>query len=803
MTSFVTPNLPELLAPAGTREAFLAAIAAGADGVYLGLDRFNARRGAHNFTLDELPDLCVIAHENNTKVYLTVNVVFTAAEMNDAFDMVVAAWDAGIDAVIVQDLGLIEALHTQVPYIRVHASTQMNIHDAQGIRVLAELGVKRVTLARELSLNELAVLAAVAHDLSLEIESFAHGALCVCASGQCLLSSMIGGRSANRGQCAQPCRLPYTLVDKQDDEAVTPGPHLLSPKDLASIEYLDALRDARVDSLKIEGRMKSPEYVYSVVSTYRKALDGTLEGTMEETYATLAEAFSRGFTPGYLIGENGNDLMSYAKPNNRGIPVGRLTSVEGLRATIRLDKALFSGDTIDIWTGKGRFAQSVGPMELDGTFVELAPAGSTVVIELEKRAHKTDRVFRVRSAALAAKTADAVANIENTGISLGCKARVVVGEPCTVTLTRGDETVTATGPVVESARTKALTQTDVMEHLNRLGGTRFNFDSIEVEMGDAPAGMGFSTLHKLRRAACDLFTEKYLGGHANTDGLAYEPSLPALVKRKRAKDGIEHVDLVAVVATSGAGRAALNAGADYALVPAEELAEEEPREGIIPLLPRLCHDNEFDTMLGIAERYGRAVCATLGQLFVAKARGIEASAHWALNATNPYTIEALGSMGASLVWLSPELSEQQIKAVTARTSVPTGIAVAGLTEVMTTEHCVLMALGPCGRNCLTCERRQQPYALKDRKGYHFRTITDVNGRSHIYNAVPLDLTDVLDEVLGTGINAVRVDLSTALTSSVSGEIARVKHALIDTLAGRPVEKPTFTLTRGAFYRGLS
>ena len=309
-------NKPELLAPAGNREAFEAALAAGADAIYLGAgEGFNARNNAENFSMEDLGAACRDAHLRGRKIYLTANALVMPGEMYEALKIVSDAAERGIDAAIIQDVGLAQRLREELPELELHTSTQMNIRDAKGIEFARKLGFGRVTLARELSVAQIAKLA----KLGMDLEVFIHGALCICQSGQCLMSSMIGGRSANRGVCAQPCRLPYRLVGEDGKCINDPGEYLLSPKDLMGIDMLPQLIKAGVASLKIEGRMKSADYVSTAVGTYRKALDRAwveedgFEATAEEK-AGLSEAFSRGFSAAYLAGERGNEMMGYKRP---------------------------------------------------------------------------------------------------------------------------------------------------------------------------------------------------------------------------------------------------------------------------------------------------------------------------------------------------------------------------------------------------------------------------------------------------------------------------------------------------------
>lgn len=792
---------PELLAPAGSMDSLLAALGAGADAVYLGLDVLNARSNAGNFSLDTLPQACAFAHAHNARVYLTVNVIILPHEMQQAVELIEDAWECGIDAVIIQDLGLIKVLSDVMPQVSIHASTQMNIHSSESVRALARYGVKRVTLARETSMREIETLVAVGAECGIEIESFVHGAICVCYSGQCLLSSLIGRRSANRGQCAQPCRLPYELVDKEDETQEVPGKHLLSPKDLAGIEKIEDFINAGVSSLKIEGRMKSPSYVAAVVAVYREALDamGKL-GDAQEAYDQLSEAFSRGFTTAYLDNNRGNDMMSYSRPNNRGTLVGRINGFEGADALIAFEKDVSSHDTIEVWTNKGRFAQEIGSLFVEDSEQNMCEAGKQALVYLVSRASVGDRVFRVRSSELSEQATEAIENARAKTIDLDFEVSIKKDHPLALTV-RDDQgfTGSAHGQIVEAARTKALDREDAVEHINRLGNTLFTMRSISVDL-DEGVGLGFSALHNLRRdALADYEKNRFYQGEQR---IAQRPFLPPLKKKKRSQLGEQHIDVVAVTETMGGAKAALNAGASFASVAAYNLADEEPAENVWPILPRVAHDSEIDTYLGIAERFGRAICSTLGQLKACAYRKIPAQAHWSLNATNAYTVNALAEMGAQFVWLSPELSGKQIASVARQSSVPVGIAVAGLSEVMVTEHCILMSMGPCAQNCAECSRRKEVLALRDRKDYHFRVMTDVTGRSHIYNSVPLDLTDALEEIIDAGVGGIRLDLETALTSSVSHEVAVVRSALTDTLAGREVPKVDTSLTRGHFFRGV-
>lgn len=792
---------PELLSPAGSVDALHAAVAAGADAVYLGLADFNARRGADNFNLQTLEEACEFAHLRGVRVYLTANVAMLPRDVGIALSMVADAHNAGVDAVIVQDIGLMHLIAKHLPEMRVHASTQMNVHSSASVEAVAALGASRITLARETSLSEIARLAAVGEALGVEVETFTHGALCVCYSGQCLMSSLIGGRSANRGECAQPCRLPYELQDRAENSLADVGAHLLSPRDLAAITVLPGLIATGTAALKLEGRMKSAEYVALVTGVYRAALDRALADpdsyeVRDGEMAVLAEAFSRGFSEAYLTSERGNDMMSYRRPNNRGVPLGRVSSFTGGRATIELTTAAAADDTIEVWTSRGRFAQALGQMTHSGAAHANAPAGTSVEVALDEPVSSGDRVFRVRNADLTAAAARLFADPNGPAIPMRFEVSVVVGHSLTVRVTDASgDTGAAEGPVVEPARTKAVTAEEIAEHVGRLGNTPYVAADWDIQLS-ANSGIGYSVLHKVRRDAIDDYERTVLAPWSNRSAAA-----PNLVPSRARRTPQTSPRVVAVVSDARVAMRCLAAGADEVQVPAWALGDEVP-DGMVPLVPRVCHDSEMDAMHSPVLSAGRGVAGTLGSIR-RLAEKAEMQAHWSLNALNPYSVDLLAEMGCASVWLSPELTAEQIADIARSTSVELGVAVAGRQELMVTEHCVLMAEGECDQNCGGCARRAQSRVLKDRKGYLFPVVTDITGRTHIYNAVPLDATSALADLLKAGVRDFRADLETEDASTAEAVVRSVRQALIAAISGgRPGAKAYTDSTTGHYFRGL-
>jgi putative protease len=795
---------PELLAPAGGPESLRAAVNNGADAVYLGVDRLNARRAAENFEPGALADATRFAHLRGAKVYLTANVVIRPAEMADALTLVDEAWASGVDAVIVQDLGLARAISSGLPHVRMHASTQINAHNALTVKELKMMGFSRVTLARELSLTEIETITQAA---PIEVETFVHGALCFCYSGQCLLSSAVGGRSANRGQCAQPCRLPYELLDEKGNKLDAPGRHLLSPRDLAGISLLPQIISTGVSALKIEGRMKSPEYVAIVTGVYRAALDRALadpEGfeVTDAEHDALAEAFSRGFTTAYLDGVSDDRLMGYDRPNNRGVPVGRVASVADRVATVVFDKAAETGDTLEFWTRRGRFAQKVGALSIDGQPRPVAPAGSHAGIKVDKPVAAGDRVFRVASAALesAARRTFATDGASRTA-AVRVSVRALVGEPLEIAIEAGEHRGVAHGPALEPARTKPLTAADITEHVGRFGGTPFVPESWDIELGP-DAGAGFSLLHRIRREAVEDLERSMLSAYS--DRSLTDPGLPESRRSGRTARG-DMPDLVVWTTRLATAKACLAAGAHRAVVPAWALeADADLPSGVAVELARVVKDREIGCALGEARPDRAVVVGNLGLVRPAADAGAGVWAHWGLNALNAGTVAVLAGAGAEGVWLSPEISGRDAALIASDSAVPVGIAILGRQELMVSEHCVLTSSGSCSRRCATCTRRQRWYALRDRKGYGFPVISDAEGRSHIFNAVSLDLTRALPEILEAGVAAVRLDFTVEHLQVAQRLTRQVREALESAVAGHQPATETLVdpATAGHFFRGV-
>lgn len=449
--------LPELLAPAGGLDQMLAAIAAGADAIYAGLGGFNARVSAHGFTDDEFARGCAVAHAHGVRVYVTLNVFVFDGELSDAVALGAHALELGADALIVADAGLACALHAAIPGVEIHLSTQAGVHSKGAVRLAAdELGVERVTTARELTVAEIATLCAT----GVPIEVFCHGAICIGYSGACEFSALRRGRSAMRGDCTQPCRLTYDLVDEAGQSVVAvEGDRLLCPRDYLGIAHLPELVDAGVASLKIEGRMKNPDYVFNVVRVWRRALDMLCDGAwdpgaVEELERELGRSFNRGFTDAYLRGRSGAELMSFERAINQGVRVGRLVAVGHEEVTVELDAAVAAGDTLEIRFYPGVDARPDVPKRWPQVPCPVdAAAGKRVVVHCKRKVDAGCEVYLIRSAGVLDQTAAVLERMRAEADAIAPVARAVEVLPFEGSVVADD--VPAAG-LAESAEQGAL-----------------------------------------------------------------------------------------------------------------------------------------------------------------------------------------------------------------------------------------------------------------------------------------------------------------------------------------------------------
>jgi putative protease len=488
---------PELLAPAGSKEALIAAVENGADAIYFGGPAFSARHDAA-LTHNELEWAIDYAHINKTKAYVTVNTLIKDSELEEASEYLQFLCNAGADAVLVQDIGILRLLKDQLPQFPVHASTQMTIHNIEGVRYLENMGVKRIVLARELSLEE---IRRIKSHTNIEIEVFIHGALCFSYSGQCLFSSMTGERSGNRGYCSQPCRRKYSIDGAKG--------HLLSPKDLNVSEQIGRLIESGIDSFKIEGRLKHPEYVAGVVRIYRSLIERYLEKPADfqvsfDEKHTLRQLFNRGFTQGYFFKNPGSDLMSRQQPHNQGTYLGQVVKYDRERkfAYIHIEQPLRIGDGIGT-QGRGT-GTTVRSMYINNQSVESTPACATVKIPMEKTVYRNETVFKTYDFKL--MESFRIKNIMKK-IPIQMSFKVKHGEPVVLCITDGENEVTLNGDIPDKAKGTQISEDSIIQQLKKLGNTVFKAGNIIVDLED-DIFIPISQLNFLRRMPVKKLEEK-------------------------------------------------------------------------------------------------------------------------------------------------------------------------------------------------------------------------------------------------------------------------------------------------------
>ena len=686
---------PELLAPAGSAPAMVAAVQCGADAIYLGAGDFNARKNADNFG-GELEAAVGYCHARNAKAYVTLNTMVRQDELARLEATIQEICRAGADGVIVQDVGAARSIRQMAPSLPLHASTQMAVHNPQGVDFLVKQGFDRVVLAREMTYEEIAACAG----LGAELEVFVHGALCVSCSGQCLLSSMIGGRSGNRGLCAQPCRMKYRMDDHEG--------YLLSTRDLCGLDGLEALVQAGANSLKIEGRLKRAEYVAQTVSSYRDALDCLLRGQACDMAAhkqQLRQMFNRGgFTRGYGFGVEDDELMYHARPNHLGVEIG----------LSRKNGEVLLSDAVD---GKDALALRRAGSEDIPVHPGALPAGSARIPE----ARKGDRLVRLVSQAQMKACQDSFAG-EKKKFPVDVQLVLKVGLPARITVRDGTHTIIQEGEEVQAAQSRPADPQRIRSQMEKLGDTPFFISGYEADI-DANAHLPVSALNALRRSAMEtLFSARMGGAHA----CAAMP-LPHLPREKKGRP-----DLIAQSGDPAILCRALSTGADFAAYAPEDLRRSALDKDLSRLperfdlaLPPVMAGETLSALHAWAwenaRRIRRTWISNIGQLDLCWPG--ETAGDMQLNIANEPAAAQLADWGVNTYTPSIELNRSQIDALGGRKA----LVVYGAIVLMHLRHCPLRAAekikgrhASC-RRCDSCapEARIQAKTLTDRTGAAF------------------------------------------------------------------------------------
>lgn len=848
----------EILAPAGSREAFFAAVNSGADAVYLAAKNFGARAYADNFALEDLAGLLRWAHLRGVAVYLAMNTLLRDDELPAALAMAVQLHNLGADALIVQDWGFAHLLHKYYPEITLNVSTQMTLHNAAAVFEAEKAGFARVILAREVSLADIAAIKA---ETTAELEVFGHGALCICFSGQCLFSSLVGGRSGNRGRCAQPCRLKYQLWRRSDGrsaaELIGEAGHLLSPRDLNTIDLLPELAAAGVCSLKIEGRMKRPEYVAAVTAAYAAARRG-------QPYAAqnLRQAFNRDFTQAYLRQQPGADLMSYERPNNRGVKLGRLDCIADDALILKPDKATLNvqvGDGLEVWVSRGG-RQGFVVKELqylaDGRIC-LPLAGLQGALQLSNLA-VGDRVFKTADSALQNAGEAAAAAYDTLPLRLHFVGRLGQAPRLQASYTDGQGNVCSAAAAADyqipAAEKRPADLALLQKQLGRLGGSGWYLAELTADL-DEGVMLPASVLNQLRRDALAALEEKILQGwerqhrrrviKAGNKALdkQFDKELTHLSAPKKAAHTPPR--LAALVTSLPAARAVAAAGADliywrgwqqrFAPPPTTDDLQELAALGAYGVLPTIALQAELPLWrqrltdwrwVGLA---GVLVNNLWGFALLAEMPDWQPQlvADFGLNSFNtPTALAWRQQYGKTLrTALSRELNSRQLETICRKLAAGGAAAEVqafGNLEVMNSRHCPLGALGGGHTSTQACSGfcRTGEFYLRDEKGFCFPVYGDEFCRSHIYNGYQLCLLEELP-ILRTmpGLTVLRLDLQYYNSENAAqvcriwrqalgqrtddkDELADLKRQLLPYSRPGFADKFTEKFTKGHFFRGV-
>lgn len=694
----------ENLAPAGNWDALRSAVAAGADAVYLGYAAYSARAGAGNFDEQQLRDAVRFAHLHHVRVHVTVNTLIKDGEMAGVVDVLRLLSEIRVDAVLVQDLGVLRMARRCFPDLPIHASTQMAIHNATGVRFCRQQGMTRAVLARECSAAEIALAAKE----GIEIEVFGHGAQCVAVSGECLFSSVVGGRSGNRGRCAQPCRLLYTYRGKTAA--------WLSPRDVCMRDDLPELNKAGVASIKLEGRLKRPEYVATIANSYRNAIDAMDNGHFrkadEAEMTGLRQIFSRGgFMRGYAMGAEDAGVIDPARVSHGGVKIGRVEFAAGNMARVRLERSLDDGDGLQI-----RTAQGDAELIYAGHDTE---AGQIAVVRLRPdiRTKAGDEVYRLTSE----KQLQWARSLAIPAIPADMALIAYPGKPLALTMTDGESSVTVTGDTVAPAQSRAMSEEDARRSLGKLSDTPFSLRTLTVQT--AGAFVPVSALNQLRREACQQLAEARIaaftrkaGREEPADDLIYPdtPDVPsmAIVRTREQADAMQ-----------GAADLLVWYPEDFRADVLESGLRDMP-DGVWLQLPTVCEEKTLDLLYDFVQRnagkLGGIVLGSVGQL--GRTWNVPMGAGSGIPVMNRRAAQFLLEQGCRFVTASSELSGAELRTLM-QNHPPVVVPAYGREQLMLLHHCparTYLGLTKGHAACRMCDKHS-PDALAG------QTLTDRRG----------------------------------------------------------------------------
>lgn len=761
----------ELLSPAGSMESLKAGIQNGADAIYLGGSSFGARASATNFDNDELIEAVKYAKLRNVYIFVTVNTSIKETEVEELISYTDFLYKIGVDAIILSDIGVAEVLKKRYPNMELHASTQISAHSLNDVLELKKVGFNRVVLARELSIEE---IKEICDNVDIDIEVFIHGAICISYSGQCLMSSMLGDRSGNRGRCAQPCRQSYKLINKTTGKIIdVNGNYLLSPKDLCSIENIEKILDTGVKSLKIEGRMKRPEYVAVVTSRYRKTIDNYINNKITDDKNDLKEdleaIFNRKFTSGYLMGKNGSDIINLDKPNNVGVKVGEVLSFNSKKnkLKIKLSGKLSKGDGINLGGG------NIGRIIKNGESFDCGVAGEIIEIDFVKNIKPKTPVYKTSDKLLVDNANKSfIEGIENKKINLKCEIFIKVDEKAKFIL---ENIEVYSDEKIEKAKNKGVEIDKIIEKLSKTGGTpyKFVFDNIFV---DKDVFVPVSVLNNLRRKAIEKYEEYRLDFSGKRIICPYQHfdypngkkvfngKITLKVHKNSQLDKIlENPDISEYIREIYTE--------DFTLL--EEYYNKFKTIGINLVYSALgvIRNEEYSILEKYLSKinneiFNKVQISTWGSknFFKSKFGTKKFNIDTYFNIYNSYSLRFFEKyFDAEDITISQEINKFEIKSLLNKSkekNANVDMIIYGHTRAMLTEYCAMGVLTKdChkDRRCVECARSD--YVLKDMENREFRLFQDMFCRTEIRNHITLDLRENINEIFELGVDRVRLDFT--------------------------------------------
>ncbi len=719
----------ELLAPAGSFDALQAAVQNGCDAVYLGGTMFGARAYANNFDKDEMKEAVSYAHIYGVRVYVTVNTLIYENEVESFLEYVQELQDADVDALILQDIGMFTLVHEHFPDFELHASTQMHIHNPMGIQMLKDMGAARVVVPREISIEEIEEYA----KLGIDLEVFVQGALCVSYSGQCLMSSLTLGRSGNRGECAQSCRMQYTLETNNHgkyNEIKTKGKYLLSPKDLNTLKEVPSLLDAGVASFKIEGRMKRPEYVALMTALYRHAIDAYknhqpfhVEDIMIEQ---MKKVFNRGFTSGHLFHQVGSSLMNPVRPNHIGIKAGIIQNVTKDKITVKLLKDLHQGDGVRIINDREDQGFVVNRMYQNGLLVNGAKKGECIQLDKKGYVKKGSSLLKTSDV----KQLESLKNsyqIQQRYESINVAFKMEIGKEAELIIKDDSDHVIVEKSIMkcEKALKTPLSKERIRAQLHKTKDTPFYIRSLQMDEVCEDGIIPIKELNRMRRDALNRLVEQRKLRNPNRRKKEIEYTSFQCNKRN---------DVIIIVHTEEQFECCREMSNVSIYVANDALYKKLKNKGekVYKRESRIKKNQYIDNYAMIQENGGFA-------------KNIDGIGDSSLNITNSYSAKFAFDHGIQIVTLSLEHTLETIEDLTTsfekqyHTKGNFAYQIYGHTELMISEYCPIQAclIDNGKKHCGLCKKGIQ-YSLKDLKGHHYPIMTDDCCRMHLLSENPIN-----------------------------------------------------------------